>query len=64
MIITNNSAPSKEALKVLQSLQSAVKNELDKKRKLGQYAVMWDGKKVVKVTFDKTETYYQIITKN
>jgi len=55
MNITYKSFPSNEGQKALESLKSAVKKALDKKRKLGQYAVMWDGEKVVKVIFDEAE---------
>jgi len=47
MNITHNKNPSKEAIVVLNALQSAVSNALEKKRKLGQYAVIWDGEKPV-----------------
>jgi len=36
---------SKQSSKVLIALQDAVSNALDKKQKLGQYAVVWDRKK-------------------
>ena len=34
-------APSKEGQIILDSLQKAVSDALDKKRRLGQYAVVW-----------------------
>lgn len=34
--------PSKEALKTLEALKKAVEKELEKKRRLGHYAVMVD----------------------
>lgn len=34
-------SPSKEGQIILDSLQKAVSNALDKKRRLGQYAVVW-----------------------
>lgn len=39
--------PSENAKKVLESLKKAVSETLEKKRRLGQYAVIWDGKKPV-----------------
>ena len=35
------------AEKVLSALRKAVRNELERKRRLGHYAVIWDGKKPV-----------------
>lgn len=45
--------PSELSLDVLKSLQRAVNKAIDKKKKLGQYAVFWDGKKPVKHYFNK-----------
>jgi len=40
--------PSKESMVVLESLQKAVARALDRKKRLGQYAVVWqDGKPVI-----------------
>jgi hypothetical protein len=39
--------PSQESLIVLAALQEAVTNALEKKRKLGHYAVMWENSQVV-----------------
>ena len=50
MNIIHNQVPSKQAKTVLDALRNAVTNALDKKQKLGQYAVMWDGEKPVKKT--------------
>ncbi len=48
MTETQKNAPSKEAQIMLDSLQRAVTNTLEKKRRLGQYAVVWrDGKPVL-----------------
>jgi|GEM_PF-1110428 len=45
MIVSQQSTPSQEAQLALDALQRAVKNALDKKKRLGQYAVIWqDGK--------------------
>lgn len=48
MTTTRNSTPSPEALVVLEALRQAVAKALDRKRRLGQYAVIWEnGKPVV-----------------
>ena len=39
--------PSKESLVVLAALKEAAINALEKKRKLGHYAVMWENNQVV-----------------
>jgi len=39
--------PTENAKKVLESLKKAVSETLEKKRRLGHYAVIWDGKKPV-----------------
>jgi hypothetical protein len=41
MIVTYTT-PSPEAQAMLKVLQTAVTNTLEKKRKLGQYAVIWE----------------------
>ncbi len=47
MILTTDT-PSPEALAMLKSLQEAVRKALDRKRRLGQYAVTWqDGHPVL-----------------
>lgn len=47
MKITTES-PSPQALDMLKALQEAVSNSLERKQKLGQYAVVWqDGRPVV-----------------
>jgi len=41
-------SPSPESLKILKTLQFAVNKALDKKKRLGQYAVVWkDGEPVI-----------------
>lgn len=45
MMITRKKGLSEEGRLALEALQKAVKNALDKKKRLGQYAVIWqDGK--------------------
>ncbi|MCK5515997.1 MAG: hypothetical protein KAI39_03910 [Desulfobulbaceae bacterium] len=39
--------PSPDSQKMLESLRAAVNKALDKKKKLGQYAVIWDDNKPV-----------------
>lgn len=48
MKITMKTTPSKEGQVMLDSLQKAITQALEKKRRLGQYAVIWrDGKPVM-----------------
>ena len=48
MKITMKTTPSEEGQVMLDSLQKAVTQALEKKRRLGQYAVVWrDGKPVM-----------------
>jgi len=48
MKITLKTTPSKECQLILDSLQKAVTQALEKKRRLGQYAVVWrDGRPVM-----------------
>lgn len=48
MKITLKATPSEEGQVILDSLQKAVTQALEKKRRLGQYAVVWrDGKPVM-----------------
>ncbi len=47
MTVISTSTPSEESKLILESLQKAVTKALEKKRRLGQYAVIWrDGKPV------------------
>ena len=56
MKIINNSTPSKSGEIMLNALTSAVSKNLEKKRKLGQYIVVWDGQKVVQKGADAPQT--------
>ncbi|ACH37794.1 hypothetical protein Gbem_0768 [Citrifermentans bemidjiense Bem] len=48
MNVTLKKAPSKEGQFALEALQSAVKKALERKKRLGQYAIVWhDGKPVI-----------------
>ena len=48
MIITTKVSPSDEGQFLLDTLQTAVIHTLEKKKRLGQYAVLWqDGKPVI-----------------
>ena len=42
---------STETQKMLDSLRKSVHNALEKKKRLGQYAVTWDGKKPVVIDY-------------
>ncbi len=46
--------PSAEALMVLSALQSAVTKTLDKKQRLGHYAVVWKNGEVTEKHFSST----------
>lgn len=41
--------PSQESLRILESLRMAVANALERKRRLGQYAVIWQDGNVVRI---------------
>ncbi|MDX8408611.1 MAG: hypothetical protein R8J84_01005 [Mariprofundales bacterium] len=43
----HKTTPSKESLIILDALKTAVKNALERKRRLGQYAVIWKNGKPV-----------------
>lgn len=47
MISIHETEPSEKCLKILENLKKAVAETLEKKRKLGQYVVIWDGQKPV-----------------
>ncbi|SEF73242.1 hypothetical protein [Nitrosomonas ureae] len=48
MKITFKTIPSEESIAILDSLQKAVSQALERKRRLGHYAVIWrDGKPVM-----------------
>ena len=47
MISIRNTTPSEKSKEILKSLKKAVAETLERKRKLGQYAVIWDGQKPV-----------------
>jgi len=47
---------SKETTEMLNSLKKAVSKTLEKKKRLGQYAVVWDGKKPVFLDYSFTQT--------
>ena len=52
-------APSKESMIVLESLQKAVAQALDRKKRLGQYAVVWQDRQPTIIGEDKPETTRQ-----
>ena len=47
MSSTHETIPSEKSQEILKTLKKTVAETLEKKRKLGQYAVIWDGKKPV-----------------
>jgi len=52
MNIESTHTPSPEAQRQLEALRRVVRKTLDRKRRLGQYAVVWKGGKVVTVGKD------------
>lgn len=48
--------PSPESLEALQALQQAVTKALERKRRLGQYAVIWRNGRPVQVGDDAPKT--------
>jgi hypothetical protein len=48
--------PSAEALTVLSALQSAVTKTLDKKQRLGHYAVVWKNGEVTEKHFNESKS--------
>ena len=53
MNIIETNSPSQEALQHLEALRQAVRKDLEKKWRLGQYAVIWEDGKVVKKSGDE-----------
>ncbi len=48
-------APSPDSQKMLESLQAAVQQALERKKRLGQYAVVWVDNKPVFIGDDKPQ---------
>lgn len=68
MKITLKTTPSEEGQVILDSLQKAVTQALEKKRRLGQYAVVWrDGeaakmrRNLLKIPFDSSGEVWCLI---
>jgi len=47
MISTHKPIPSEKSQEMLKALKKTVAETLERKRKLGHYVVVWDGKKPV-----------------
>jgi hypothetical protein len=47
MIVTQGSTPSPESIVVLNALRAAVAKELDRKKRLGHYYVIWENDRTV-----------------
>lgn len=56
MNVRFKNTPSPEGQRMLESLHQAVGNALEKKRRLGQYAVVWKDGKPVFLGGDSAET--------
>ena len=54
-MITSNQTPSQDSQAMLDTLKIAVNKTLDKKKRLGQYAVIWSDDKPVLVGADVPE---------
>lgn len=54
-MITSNQTPSQDSKAMLDTLKTAVNKTLDKKKRLGQYAVIWQDDKPVLVGADRPE---------
>jgi len=54
-MITSNQTPSQDSQAMLDTLKIAVNKTLDKKKRLGQYAVIWSDDKPVLVGADSPE---------
>ena len=52
LVVRYDPTPTPEAVVALQALQQAVAHALDRKRRLGQYAVVWQDGRVVKLAPD------------
>ena len=48
MTSIQKTVPSEKSREILESLKKTVSKTLERKRKLGHYAVIWDGKKPVR----------------
>ncbi len=51
MIITSGS-PSPESITILNALRDAVAKNFEKKKRLGQYAVIWQGDRPIQIGDD------------
>ena len=54
-MITSSHTPSQDSQAMLDTLKTAVNKTLDKKKRLGQYAVIWSDDKPVLVGADRPE---------
>jgi len=58
---STKSAPSQQSQLILNALKNAVNNELEKKRRLGQYAVLWEDGQIVYKGEDAPNTQENLI---
>ena len=47
MTSTHETTPSEKCMRIWENLRKTVAETLERKRKLGQYVVVWDGQKPV-----------------
>lgn len=60
-MVTSSQVSSQDSQAMLNSLKTAVNKTLDKKKRLGQYAVIWSDDKPVLVGADVPEEYKRSI---
>ena len=58
-MITSSHTPSQDSQAMLDTLKTAVNKTLDKKKRLGQYAVVWSDDKPILVGADSPEENQQ-----
>ena len=56
---TSSHAPTQDSQVMLDTLTTAVSKALDKKKRLGQYAVVWSGNKPVMIGADAPQEQKQ-----
>jgi len=63
MITSNQQTPTQDSQAMLDTLRTAVNKTLDKKKRLGQYAVVWSDDKAVLIGADDENKVQKILSK-
>ena len=63
MITSNQQTPTQDSQAMLDTLRIAVNKTLDKKKRLGQYAVVWSDDKAVLIGADDENKVQKILSK-